>query len=257
MGKTMQDLIPHTIDDNVIDQRVKDGYFNATAMCKAAGKRWNNYTQNDTTQEFLAELEADAGIPASELIQSVRGGFPELQGTWVHPHVAMHLAQWLSPRFAVQVSKWVYDWMSRPPPGRAALPYHLDRYIRNYRNVPPGHFSILTEVTLLLIAPLDVLGYQLPEAMWPDISEGKIFAGWLRAEYGIETLDLPTYLHVFADGRPSVRARAYPNSLLADFRAHFENVWLPTRAATYFKTRDPIALTFLPKLLPSPESSAA
>jgi len=28
----------------------------------------------------------------------------------VHPYVAIHLAQWLSPRFAVQVSKWVYNW---------------------------------------------------------------------------------------------------------------------------------------------------
>jgi hypothetical protein len=46
------------------------------------------------------------GIPITELVQSIRGGTPELQGTWVHPQVAIALAQWLSPEFAVKVTKW-------------------------------------------------------------------------------------------------------------------------------------------------------
>jgi hypothetical protein len=32
---------------------------------------------------------------------------PQLQGTWVHRHVALDLARWLSPQFAVQVNEWV------------------------------------------------------------------------------------------------------------------------------------------------------
>ncbi len=65
------------------------------------------YAQNQSTQEFLEELSTEVGIPTSELIQSVRGGHPELQGTWVHPLVAYHLGQWLSPKAAVQVAKWL------------------------------------------------------------------------------------------------------------------------------------------------------
>jgi len=52
------------------------------------------------------------GIPISELIQSFKGGRAENQGTWVHPDIAINLAQWLSPKFAVQVSRWVREWMS-------------------------------------------------------------------------------------------------------------------------------------------------
>lgn len=156
-------------------------------MCKAAGKLWGHYWENDKSREFAAELSSDIGKPISELIQPVRGGFPELQGTWVHPHIAIHLAQWLSPRFAVQVARWVYEWMTEGAPRtKPELPFHLRRYIANFNNVPAGHFSVLTEMTIALIAPLELAGYTLPETLWPDISEGRMFANWLRKEHDIE-----------------------------------------------------------------------
>jgi len=31
-------------------------------------------------------------------------------GTWVHPRVAIHVAQWISPQFAVKVTEWVEEW---------------------------------------------------------------------------------------------------------------------------------------------------
>jgi hypothetical protein len=134
------------IEGEVVRQRARDGYINATAMCKAAGKLWGNYHQNEGSQAFLMELEADIGIPISELVQSVRGGFPDLQGTWVHPYVAVHLAQWLSPRFAVRVSQWVHEWMTQGPRGKAELPFHLRRYLANYNNVPIDRGATLPEV---------------------------------------------------------------------------------------------------------------
>jgi KilA-N domain len=253
MNQNHRELIPRVLEGEVISQRIKDGYVNATAMCKAAGALWGNYYQLQGTHAFLGELSADIGIPISELVQSVRGGFPELQGTWVHPHVAVNLATWLSPKFAVQVAKWVYEWMTEGAPRtRPELPYHLRRYLANYLNVPEGHFSILTELTQALIAPLEVFGYTLPEHLWPDISEGRMFAQWLRDECGIEPNDLPTYLHEYEDGRQPRYARAYPERLIGDFRRHFREVWLPLKAAAYFKVRDPKALEYLPRLLPKP-----
>lgn len=247
------DLIPRKAQGGaIIYQRPKDGYINATAMCQAAGKRWNHYVSNETTKEFIRALVADAGIPASELIQSVSGGVPEHQGTWVHPQVAINLGQWVSPEFAVKVSSWVYDWMSgRGKPSAPALPYHLRRYLANHQNVPAGHFSILSELTIALIAPLEMAGYTLPEAMVPDISEGRMFCKWLRDKHGIDTDALPVYLHVYEDGR-RVWAKAYPEKLLSEFRRHFREEWLPLKAEQYFRERDPVALTYLPKLLPAP-----
>lgn len=113
-GFIMTKLLSHTLNASEIRQREDDGYIHATALCQAAGKRLNNYLRNEQTQDFLKALESDALISVSKLVTIVRGrGDRVTQGTWVHPKVAIHLAMWLSPEFAVQVTTWVYDWMSR------------------------------------------------------------------------------------------------------------------------------------------------
>lgn len=101
------------MNDIAVNQRIIDGYINATALSKASGKLIADYLRLTSTKEFLEELSIDVGNPITELVQVVRGGYPELQGTWVHPYVAINLAQWLSPKFAVQVSRWIYDWMTQ------------------------------------------------------------------------------------------------------------------------------------------------
>jgi hypothetical protein len=174
------DLIPHAVQGGIIYQRPKDGYINATAMCQAAGKDWFDYRRLKTTVAFIEALVIETGIPGSVLVQSLKGGDTRIQGTWVHPQVAIHLGQWVSAKFAVQVSQWVFDWMSGNIPASVAVPYHLRRYVANQPNVPVGHFSILTEMTQLLIAPMELMGYTLPEHMFPDISHGKMFCKWLR-----------------------------------------------------------------------------
>ena len=106
------------LDGHQIGQREGDGYVNATALCRAAGKRWNDYARLDSTTAFVKELEAVTGIPATELLQVRQGGTPSEQGSWVHPDCAVNLAQWLSPRFAVLVSRWVRELLTR---GRVEL----------------------------------------------------------------------------------------------------------------------------------------
>lgn len=247
-------LIQHQVDDGfVVDQRAIDGYVNATALCKAVDRFWTSYWESNPTKLFMQELSADLGLPISALVQSVRGG--RVQGTWVHPRVAVHLAQWLSPRFAVQVTKWVHEWMTngaRPQTNNRAMPVHLERYVMNQSAIPVTHFSMLNELTFGLIAPLEAAGYTLPERLMPDISEGRMFSDWIRKNKGVDPCTFPTYPHRFQDGRV-VQARLYPNEYLAEFRAHFNQVWLPQRASAYFADRDPVALQHLPKLLSGPK----
>lgn len=92
-----------------VSQRQADGYVNATELCKAAGKQWADYWRLAGSQEFIQALVDSTGIPSDTLVEmrSGRGG-----GTWVHPHIAVNLAQWCSPRFAVQVSQWVQELLS-------------------------------------------------------------------------------------------------------------------------------------------------
>jgi hypothetical protein len=179
-------LIPHESDGSIIDQRAADGYINATALCKASNKNWSDYRRNSNTVAFLAELEADLKIPAALLIHTNTGGDTRIQGTWVHPQVAINLGQWLSAKFAVQVTKWVYEWMSGGAGAGAGtantMPVHLQRYMVNRAEIPATHFSMLNELIFGLIAPLESEGYTLPEGMVPDISEGKMFSAWIRKQ---------------------------------------------------------------------------
>lgn len=247
--QTQLALITREVDKNPIEQRLMDGYINATALCKACGKEIKHYLSNTSTKAFVSELESEVGIPSSVLIQVVKGGVPQWQGTWVHPQVAINLAQWASPKFAVLVSKWVLEWMSGNVPNSNKLPYHLQRYLINRSVIPPTHFSIFNEIIYNLIAPMEDYGYELPDKLVPDISEGKMFAKWVREEKGLDPNNFPTYTHTYPDGRSIPKVKLYPNSLLGDFRDHFHNVWIKERAEKYFQERDANALPYLQEVL--------
>jgi hypothetical protein len=90
-----------------------DGYIHASDMCKVGkSKKVYDYKENKTTIEFINALELDTGISASQLIQSKKGNAKAGAGTWVHPYVAINLAQWISPMFAVKVAGWVSKFIS-------------------------------------------------------------------------------------------------------------------------------------------------
>jgi hypothetical protein len=238
-------VIKRHIENNLVPQRAVDGYVNATAMCKAVRKNFETYRRLPVTGEFLEELSKATALPSERLVQTIYDGFES--EVWVHPEVAINLGQWCSPKFAVAVAMWVREWMqgkSKP----ANLPYHIERYIANRSEIPVTHFSMLNEMIFGLIAPLESAGYTIPDKMVPDISEGKMFCKWLRDEKGLDTNSLPTYRHTYADGRV-VSPKLYPNTLLADFREHFNTVWLPKRSEGYFSEKDPKALPYLKKLL--------
>jgi hypothetical protein len=241
-------LIPHKVETTIIHQRAVDGYVNATAICQAVGKLFADYRRLTTTKAFLDELSKSMGIPIDQLVYTVVTGPNEGRGTWVHPDVAINLGQWCSPKFAVAVAKWVREWLTNKL-SPAALPYHIQRYLANRKEIPTTHFSMLNEMIFALIAPLEDAGYTIPDSMVPDISAGRMFCKWLREAKGIDTDELPTYRHVYGDGR-IVFPKLYPNSVLADFRRYFHGIWFPQKAKEYFEERDPKAVLYLTKLLP-------
>ena len=111
--------------------RESDGYIDVTNLCKAGGKKFSHWNSLDKTKQFLKILEehinseyqnkTSAGIPALvlteqtllennkvDLILHENGGNGE-RHVWVHPKVAINIAQWISPKFDVQVTIWVHQ----------------------------------------------------------------------------------------------------------------------------------------------------
>ena len=93
-----------------IENREEDGYINVTNLCKAGGKQFKSWNRLDKTKAFLRVLSATVNIHTSELIKMNTGGNGE-RHTWVHPQVAINIAQWISPQFDVKVSAWIYEVM--------------------------------------------------------------------------------------------------------------------------------------------------
>lgn len=107
-----------------IQRRQIDGYVNATAMCKAGGRRWNHYVTNDRTTEYLQALSGSAGIPADLLATSIGTGPNHLRGTWIHPRLAVDLARWISPQFAVWMDGWLLEQFQPAPPASLLTTNH-------------------------------------------------------------------------------------------------------------------------------------
>jgi hypothetical protein len=90
-----------------IDYRL-DGYIDVTSLCKAAGKDFDKWNSLSGTKNFLKVLSSTVGIPTIELIQRQTGSV-DARHTWVHPQIAINIAQLVSPQFNVKVSAWIYD----------------------------------------------------------------------------------------------------------------------------------------------------
>jgi len=86
-------------NSSIIIPMRKDGYINATNLCKAGGKKFNNWNKLKNTKELITALESETGFPVSQLIE----------GSWIHPVLAIQMAQWISPKFFIQVSRWTKE----------------------------------------------------------------------------------------------------------------------------------------------------
>jgi hypothetical protein len=91
--------------------RKKDGYINATKLCKDGGKELFHYMENKTSKRLIDEFIQNLKIQRSQLIEVFKAGSRyELNGTYVHQDLIPHIASWVSPRFAVQISNILRQW---------------------------------------------------------------------------------------------------------------------------------------------------
>jgi len=101
-----------------------DGFINGTAMCVAHYKEISDWLRTDGTWELVTALASDLKIQTSkiktekirnsvftrvsatypDLVVSKRGSLENGGGVWLHHILAIQLAQWCSPSFAIEIS---------------------------------------------------------------------------------------------------------------------------------------------------------
>lgn len=130
----------------------------------------------------------------------------------------------------------------------------LKRFGENFDRVDTGYFSVINELVVRVWGRLELAGYAMRDRgpdgkeLRPDISVGRGFADWLRENHS-EFDGISYYLHKTPQWEGE--ARQYPNAIVPLFWQYVDEVWIPECAEAYFKKRDPAALAYLPKLLPS------
>lgn len=147
LQRATMNLIKHDINGIVVQQRRADGYINGTAMCATHNKDISDWLRANETLELAGALAEDLGIKSNpvkspnSLKTRVSASYPTLVivkrgapdsggGVWLHPDLAISLAQWCSPKFAIQVSKWVREWMTTgkaPTANEILAQYNQDR----------------------------------------------------------------------------------------------------------------------------------
>jgi hypothetical protein len=74
------------------------------------------------------------------VVRSVATGPNDQRGTWVHPRLAVDLARWISPEFAVWMDGWILGQLDKPVPATRInavhglaiqLPQAIERYHQN------------------------------------------------------------------------------------------------------------------------------
>lgn len=73
--------------------------INATQMAKSFEKQPIFWLNNQSTEDYLAELSKLRNLSLADLVIVKKGG--NNPGTWMHEDVALEFARWLSPAFAI------------------------------------------------------------------------------------------------------------------------------------------------------------
>jgi hypothetical protein len=98
----------------ITELRLSDGFVNATKMCQSATlaegveKKFTDFKRLQGTTIYIEALSRKAGYLSHQLVHVGSGG----QATFVHPKLAVYLAQWCSAEFAVEVSELVFRYLT-------------------------------------------------------------------------------------------------------------------------------------------------
>ncbi|MXP04796.1 MULTISPECIES: phage antirepressor KilAC domain-containing protein [unclassified Apibacter] len=129
MHNSQQNVV--TFNYNNISVKFQKGnnlLINATEMAKVFNKRPTDWLKLQSTKEFIQVLSVTKKIVTADLVIVRSGGIPDMQGTWLHEDVAIELARWLNPSFAIWCNDRIKELLRH---GLTATPQKIDELIQN------------------------------------------------------------------------------------------------------------------------------
>ena len=90
-----------TYNGKSFEKNESDGYINAGEMCAANSKKLNDWMRTKQSEAYQTAVSSATGIPVTGLVRVSGDEIGGKGSTWVHPLVALAIAQWISPDFHV------------------------------------------------------------------------------------------------------------------------------------------------------------
>ena len=130
MTNCIKDLIFENINDKyawgnygefkVLMMR-ENGFINVTKLCMEGEKRFLKWNENKSSELFINEVSSSTRIRVDDILITITGGNqPLIRGTYAHPDLVPHIASWVSPSFAIKVSRIVNEYLVREEKDRCA-----------------------------------------------------------------------------------------------------------------------------------------
>lgn len=211
---------------------VPKGYVNATQMCKANGKQWGHYAERKSSKAYWEGLANDIGIPISSLIIQV-DAYGNEQATWVHPEIAIDLAQWVNIPFKIWANRTLLKVMTseteqpKLPPlshenqlrllelSQGLLQLRYDERLAMaasaaLKNLLEGTAKQSDEPKLLSVTEwLGTVGYRVPKGK-DSVLGRKIAARW-RSQHDCDPQVAPKYVGT----NHETKIKVYPQDFLS------------------------------------------
>jgi hypothetical protein len=89
-------------EDNIILYKKENNYINADKICKSENKNFEDWYNLELTKELIKSIESKYNLV--EIIDGER---------WIHPDLAIQLAYWISPTFALKVTEFIRKLFSK------------------------------------------------------------------------------------------------------------------------------------------------
>lgn len=130
------------IRDFKVEQRTTDYFFNATSVINywnllnpSERKEISEFSRLKSTKEFIAHTIKNEGVDKPYLSSN--------KGTWMHPHIFIDFAMWVSIDFKSLAIKWILDGLikSRHEAGdyyNEMTAKILEKHIEIYGYKPPA-----------------------------------------------------------------------------------------------------------------------
>lgn len=105
--------IIESIDRDLI--RKKDGYVNATLLCKLGNKHPNDFFSSDLGKEWVEFIKDKLNCTFEYLVDIKRNATNKELGTWINPNLVGIMMSWISADLAARYTCAIYEEPLYPP----------------------------------------------------------------------------------------------------------------------------------------------